>query len=355
MSRYGQDCKALQMQGSSSVDHAGWLTTASDHAGGLTSASDHAGGLTSARPAADAADAADAAPPAFVLSGGGNLGAVQVGMIRALIESGVRPGMIVGTSVGAINGAFLAGRADLDGVSEIARFWSSLRRRDVFGLGVGPIARGLVRPRGYLFDSRPMRRILESFLTFDRLEEAPIPFAVVATELSTGEPVVLSSGDAATALLASSAIPRVLPPVEIGGRLLVDGAASADVPLDQAVALGARNLFVLATARAQVERMQAQTLPGDTDDAPVVHVMPPPDVHVPLGDLSQSRRLLEFGYDQARAWMEGRPAAAGLSASVLSGVIRRRPRPAGGEGRAGGGRRGSAGRGPLDRSAPRGS
>jgi NTE family protein len=240
--------------------------------------------------------------PTFVLSGGGNLGAVQVGMIYALIERGIRPGMIVGTSVGAINGSFLATRADLDGVDEIARFWSSLRRRDVFGIGVLPLALGLVRQRNYLFDSRPMRRALGSFLGFDRLEEAPIPLAVVATALGTGEPVVLESGDAVTAVLASAAIPRVLPPVEIGGRLLVDGAAAADVPLRQAVSLGARNLYVLPTAAPQLARMQPPE--QGTGETPAIHVMNPPDVHVPLGDLSQSRRLIDLGYAQASSWIE---------------------------------------------------
>jgi len=256
-----------------------------------------------AEPRQGAEPSHDTDPPTFVLSGGGNLGAVQVGMIYALIESGIRPGMIVGTSVGAINGAFLASRADLDGIGEIARFWSSLRRRDVFGIGVLPLALGLVRQRSYLFDSRPMRRVLESFMAFTRLEEAPIPFAVVATALDTGEPVLLDSGNALTALLASAAIPRVLPPVEIDGRLLVDGAAAADVPLRQALSLGARNLYVLPTAPLQVARMLDPPA-NDTGDAPAVHVMTPPDVHVPRGDLSQSRRLIDLGYAQASSWIE---------------------------------------------------
>ena len=195
--------------------------------------------------------------PAFVLSGGGNLGALQVGMMYALVEKGLRPGMIVGTSVGAINGAFFASRPDLPGIAEIARLWSSLRRKDVLGVDLGTLVGGFRgRPR-HLFDSSAIRRILESFLTFNRLEDAPIPLTVVATALGTGEAVVLNSGDAAKALLASSAVPRLLPPVEIDGRLLVDGAAAADVPLQQAVALGAREIYVLPTAPAQVAALDA--------------------------------------------------------------------------------------------------
>src|ERR1700723_1797968 len=107
-------------------------------------------------------------------------------MMYALVESGVRPGMIVGTSVGAINGAFLASRPDLPGIAEIARLWSSLRRKDVLGVDLGTLVGGFRgRPR-HLFDASSIRRILESFLTFSRLEDSPIPLTVVATELRTG-------------------------------------------------------------------------------------------------------------------------------------------------------------------------
>jgi predicted acylesterase/phospholipase RssA len=242
--------------------------------------------------------------PAFVLSGGGNLGAIQVGMMYALVEKGLRPGMIVGTSVGAINGAFFASRADLPGIAEIARLWSSLRRKDVLGVDLGTLVGGFRgRPR-HLFDSSSIRRIVESFLTFNRLEDAPIPLTVVATALGTGEAVVLNSGDATNALLASSAVPRLLPPVEIDGRLLVDGAVAADVPLQQAIALGAREIYVLPTAPAQVAALVRQGAACDASESArgtIVHVIPPPETHIPLARLDQSPVLLRLGYDRFRA------------------------------------------------------
>jgi NTE family protein len=245
--------------------------------------------------------------PAFVLSGGGNLGALQVGMMYALVEKGLRPGMIVGTSVGAINGAFFASRPDLPGIAEIARLWTSLRRKDVLGVDFGTLVGGFRGHPRHLFDSSSIRRIVDSFLTFRRLEEAPIPLTVVATALGTGEAVVLNSGDATNALLASSAVPRLLPPVEIDGRLLVDGAVAADVPLQQAVALGARELYVLPTAPAQVaalERQGATCDAGEGVDRPIVHVIPPPVTRIPLARLDQSPALLRLGYDRARTWLE---------------------------------------------------
>jgi len=133
---------------------------------------------------------------------------------------------------------------------------------------------------------------------------------VVATALGTGEAVILNSGDATDALLASSAVPRLLPPVEIDGRLLVDGAVAADVPLQQAVALGAREIYVLPTAPAQVAALVRQGAACDTSEGAggtSVHVIPPPETHVPLARLDQSPVLLRLGYDQARTWLEENP------------------------------------------------
>ena len=255
---------------------------------------------------------AEGSSPTFVLSGGGNLGALQVGMLHALVESGVQPGMIVGTSVGAINGAFLASHPGMSGILEIIAFWSSLRRRDVLGIRASALIGGLLSHRGYLFDSAPMRRILASFVSFNRLEDAPVRLAVVATDLATSSPAVLESGDVMSALLASCAVPRILPPVEIDSHVLADGAASADVPLMEAILLGARDLYVLPTAPLQVERLRARidtwSAVAELEDV-TVRIVTPPRVHVPLGDLRQSPRLIELGYSHAKSWMlEGSPS-----------------------------------------------
>ncbi len=246
--------------------------------------------------------------PTFVLSGGGNLGALQVGMLRALYEHRIRPRLIVGTSVGAVNGAFLASHPGLPGIEEIVSFWSSLRRRDVFEVNASVLIGGLLGHHGYLFDSAPMRRVLESFVSFHRLEDSPVRLAVVATEVAGGAPVVIEAGDVMTALLASCAIPGVMPPVEIDGLTLIDGAASADTPVRQAISLGARELWVIPTAPLQVERLQreeAALAPGGYPEGLSLHIVPPPRAHVPLGDLRQSSRLITLGYARAQAWIEG--------------------------------------------------
>ncbi len=189
----------------------------------------------------------------FVLGGGGNLGAVQVGMLQALVEAGITPDAVVGTSIGSLNGAFFAGHGDLAGTEALRELWLTVRRQDVFPTNVRNITQGLFNHQNHLFASDAVRRlILRADLGFSRLEEAPIGLHVVATDLCRVEAVMLSSGDVVTALLASAAIPGLFPPVEIDGRTLVDGGVLANVPVAQAEALDPLVVYVLP---ATVDRM----------------------------------------------------------------------------------------------------
>ena len=181
---------------------------------------------------------------AFVLSGGANLGAAQVGMLAALRESGVRPDVVVGTSVGALNGAWVAAEAPL---GELGDLWRSLRRGQVFP--ADPL-RGLLGFAGrsnHLVSDRGLRRLLRDHLRFERLEDAPVPFHVLATDVLSGLGVLLSEGQALEAILASAAIPGVLPPVRIDGRSYLDGGVVDNTPISHAIGLGADTVWVLAT------------------------------------------------------------------------------------------------------------
>lgn len=185
---------------------------------------------------------------AFVLSGGASLGAVQVGMLQALTEHEVAPDLIVGTSVGALNGAYLAGNASAAGVEELAELWRPLRKRDIFPLRPRGALCALFGQDSALTTSRPLRRLLERYLVFERLEDAPVPLHVVATDVLTGAEVLLSSGSAVETILASAAIPGVLPPVEIDGRTLIDGGVANHTPVSTALSLGADRVYVLASS-----------------------------------------------------------------------------------------------------------
>lgn len=188
---------------------------------------------------------------AIVLSGGGSLGAVQVGMLRALYERGVVADLIVGTSVGAVNGAFLASRpATTATVDELADVWRSLGRWEIFPLN--PLAGflGFFGARSNLMPVNGLRNLLEEHVEFSDLADAPTPLHVLATDLLSGREVRLSDGDARRAVLASAAIPGVFPAVDWGGRKLIDGGVSNNTPITDAIELGAERIYVLPTGNA---------------------------------------------------------------------------------------------------------
>lgn len=183
---------------------------------------------------------------AFVLSGGGSLGAVQVGMLLALAERGVQPDLLVGTSAGALNAAFVAGHgASVPTIERLADVWRGLRRSDVFPLSAARTVGAVAGAVPSLCSSEPLQRLTQRHLPFERLEDARIPVHLVATDVRSGEEVLLSSGPAAPAVLASAAIPAVFPAVAIGDRHLVDGGIADNCAVSQAVDLGADRVYVL--------------------------------------------------------------------------------------------------------------
>jgi NTE family protein len=182
---------------------------------------------------------------AFVLGGGGNLGSIQVGMMRALFARGIRPDLIVGCSVGALNAAAIGGDPTAAGVARLEDTWLGLRVDDIFPTGrlTGPWM--LVRRALSLCPNDKLRSVIERCATFDRFEEATVPVEVVATSLRTGRERWFSSGPITEPILASAALPAVLPPVEIDGELFIDGAVVDNVPISRALHHGATRIYVL--------------------------------------------------------------------------------------------------------------
>ena len=152
---------------------------------------------------------------AFVLSGGASLGAIQVGMLRALVGHGVRPDVIVGTSVGALNGAFLACRDfDEQTVDELGALWLEVRRDEVFPVAPLTGLLGVLGVRSNLVSVGPLRQLVLRHVDCERLEDLPTPLHVVACDMRTGEEIRLTEGPLIDAVLASAALPGVFPPVE---------------------------------------------------------------------------------------------------------------------------------------------
>ena len=178
---------------------------------------------------------------ALLLCGGGSRGAIEIGLYKALIEHHIPIDLIIGTSVGAINGALIAAGLTSD---ELAALWSQFEQKPLFPFNWSILWRGW--SVAGLFRTERLLKALKSALPVRRFEELSLPLVTTATDFHTGEAVYLDSGDLLPALLASTALPPFLPPVEYQGRLLVDGGIVANLPIAEAVARGATRVFALS-------------------------------------------------------------------------------------------------------------
>ena len=259
---------------------------------------------------------------AFVLSGGGSLGAVQVGMLQALTEAGICPDFLIGTSVGAVNAAFMAASPCYEGAVRLGEIWRGLRRQDVFPLSPWSSARGLLGRSKHVISNASLRGVLERYLPYERLEEAEVPVHVITTELKTGRAVLMSSGPAVPALLASTAIPGVFPPVTIGRRDFIDGGVADHTPIAGAIELGASRIFVLpvgypwlrqeptnalgmalhALARFVEQKLDAEVAAyGQLADIQVLPTLEA--LAVSPADFSHTDELMTRGYKSARKYL----------------------------------------------------
>jgi len=266
---------------------------------------------------------------AFVLSGGGNLGAVQIGMLRALAEREIVPDVVLGCSVGAMNGAAYCARPTLAGVGLIQEHWTGLAVGSLMPASRIPNAVQLVRKGTSIHRDDGLRAAIETMLgpsrRFDQLE---VEFQCVATEVELATGHWFSEGLLTTAILASAALPIVFPPVSIDGKTFVDGGVVDNVPIARAVELGCREIYVLHVGlhgrpEAEIRRpidaaLQAYWIARNSrfardlaslpDDVEAI-VLPPgqrPDIR--FDDFSQTQELIEQGYENSSAFLEGRAA-----------------------------------------------
>lgn len=261
---------------------------------------------------------------AFVITGGASLGAVHVGMLEALYEKGITPDLIVGTSVGAVNGAFIATRPQSPATAhELGEVWRSLTRSDVFPLHFAEGLFGFIGWHSHFVPNRALRRLLTRHLGPMDLEDSPIPLHVIATNAVTGDEVRLSTGPMVDSVLASSAIAGIFPPIILDGEILIDGGASNFAPISHAVELGAETVYVLtsgsACALSRVPRGAIPMFLHSTSmlvtrrlrveiellaDRTRLVVLPPPcPVRVPPHDFSRADELIRTSLQTTRAFL----------------------------------------------------
>jgi NTE family protein len=264
-------------------------------------------------------------------------------MLHALVDRGIDADLVVGTSVGAINAAYFAADPTPEGIARLEALWRSLRRTDILPLSWRGLL-GFLRRRDHLLPSDGLRRLLDLHLPYRNLEDAALPVHVVATDILSGEAVVLSRGPAVQAILASSAIPAAFAPIEISGRLLCDGAIASNTPVRVAVARGARRLVVLPTGSARrlhcppngaianalhaitlLTRRQLAAELNELGASVECHIVP---TEGPVGsspfDFSRTTELLEQARRSTLQWLDD----GGMERDVVS-PARRMPRGTG--------------------------
>src|SRR5215207_2444476 len=263
---------------------------------------------------------------AFVLSGGASLGAVQVGMLRALYEREITPDLIVGTSAGALNGAFIASRPQTTATADaLADIWRGLRRGQVFPINPLTGLLGFLGSRDHLVPDSGLRRLVSRHVERELLEELPIPLHVVAVDVLSGQEVRLSSGAVVDAVLASAAIPGVLAPVEWRNHVLMDGGVANNTPISHAVELGAERVYVLPTGHAcaldeppegalgmalhAISLLTHRRLVDDIErhraDAHLIVMPPPCPLNIQPIDLAHADELIDVALLDSREFLDG--------------------------------------------------
>ncbi|WP_062377116.1 patatin-like phospholipase family protein [Demequina pelophila] len=200
---------------------------------------------------------------AFVLGGGGVRGATEVGMMRALLDVGIVPQLIVGTSIGAINGAALAYDPTPHVVDGLEKAWASPTAAAIYGENWYRQLRRLAKSKVHLNDPEPLRRLIGHVVGDDaRFEDLAVPLAVCAASIERASEHWFDSGPLVEAVLASASVPAALPPTRIGDEHFIDGGIVNSIPLGEAVHRGATTIFVLQVGRIE-EPLHAPRKPTD--------------------------------------------------------------------------------------------
>jgi len=268
---------------------------------------------------------------AFVLGGGGLLGAGEVGMLRALLEAGVRPDLVVGTSIGAINGAVVAADPTAGAAATLTEVWHQVSDSDVFSGSALRRVRHLARTRTHVHPNEPLRDLLVARFGDRRIEDLAVPFQCVAASIERAAEHWFTEGPVVDAVLASAAVPGVLPPVQVGDEHYLDGGLVHSIPVGRAVALGATCIYVLQVGR--IERaLEVPSRPWEVatvafeiarrhrfasdmaalPDTVEVHVLPTGAAEPPryadlsalrYRDFTRVRDRIDAAYDASRAYL----------------------------------------------------
>ncbi len=258
---------------------------------------------------------------AFVLGGGGLLGAAEVGMLQALTAAGITPDLVLGSSVGAVNGAAIAADPGPQAVARLTELWTALGSADVFASSLFGQMRTLAHSRTYVHQNTRLRALIDEQSAGLDIEDLAVPFQCVAVSIETARARWFDRGPVTDAVLASCAVPGLLPPVLIDGQHYLDGGLVDSLPLGRAVALGASTIYVLHVGRIErpleppkwpwevglvaFEVARRHRFVEDLSNVPdgvQVHVLPSGDEGTPLAKLRyRDSRSVPTRIERARA------------------------------------------------------
>lgn len=250
-------------------------------------------------------------------------------MVRALAEAGVRPDLVVGTSIGAVNGAFIAADPSVEGAERLTEVWQEVVREGVLWERPVRKAAKIARNPTHLLTHAPLATLLDRYLPVTEFGDLTVPFQCVAAQIEESRAVWFDAGPIRPAVLASCSVPGLFPPVEIAGKHYFDGGLVHSIPVGRAVALGAREIYVLQVGRVE-QQLSVPRAPWDVasvafeisrrhryveeiahvPDSVALHVLPSGSATAPTVSLAQARRAkvasrIDAAYGASAAYLAG--------------------------------------------------
>jgi NTE family protein len=260
---------------------------------------------------------------AFVFSGGASLGAVELGALKAIVEEGIQADLVLGTSVGSLNGSMYAYDPSTKGIQFMEKIWTTIKTKNVFTPSPLVPLFNITTFGLYLISPKNLRKLITENMPFERIEEANIPLYIIGTDIKNGEEIVFNKGLLLEALMSSAAIPGVFPPQRMKGHMIVDGGVINNAPISTAVRLGAERVvvFPIGTPSPNQEpktvaemlihsfiyllnRQLATDLQLYKKKVDLIVVPPPGDINIGPHDFSKSRKLIDQSYKTAKDWLK---------------------------------------------------
>ncbi len=270
---------------------------------------------------------------ALILSGGSNKGALQVGALRALLEKGIRFDMVIGVSIGSLNGAYFSYKPTFEGISELENLWLSVRRKDIFPEGRLKALWRFIRNSESLFTNGALYRFLQRNLPARTFAELQLDFYVPAFDIDRYEVFVFGenkSDPLIDALMASSALPPYFPPWKYKGRRLIDGGFVSNLPYRIAIEKGAKEIYALhIEGRRHIDervtglfeiisrtmdyliRLKIKEHEWEIEkhkEVKLHYIKLEPETPISIFDFSRAKELIEQGYRTTKSYLESEPA-----------------------------------------------